>query len=219
MTGIRTKIQARSIFLKLVGAVVCITILAGCSQGLPETSLTPQQSITAPPSETPPATNTPAPTSTETPQPTSTPTETPEPTQTPTPEPTATPDKIVRAGNIARELGYGTYTDCRIKQLPGINTDNLLVSIKDGVLGYYNPKTDTWKSTKGWKEVLSTAKLYFEGNFKQDNVYKLYGITGVTDGVVVEEPFKITKASGELLSTNLWAYRMFYLDSQKIYNL
>ena len=77
-------------FLRLAGVVVCLAILAACSQGLAEIPLTPQPSTTAPPNETSPATNTPAPTETPQPTPTETPTLTPEPTATEQPKPTAT---------------------------------------------------------------------------------------------------------------------------------
>ena len=122
---------------------------------------------------------------------------------------------------VEASLGYENITDGTFVYLPGTDTPNLLVSNEQGILGYYDFSTESWKSTQGWKEaMLADGRLYPAGNFQEEVIFFLpdiseYVLMGITDGVAIEEPFEIKTASGELLATNELAYRIYYLDNQQ----
>lgn len=49
----------------------------------------------------------------------------------------------------------------------------------------------------------------------QSKVSFTYTLAGITDGVVVEEPFEINGPTGEVIATNELATRVFYLNKDK----
>ena len=187
----------------------------------PPPSTAPHLTDTPKPTETPlpSATATYTPTFTATATPTSTTTHTPTPTHTSTSTKTLTPTPD--ANILARSVGHEGVRDAREAYLPETKIPNLLVSQALGVLGYYDYKEKAWQSTKGWKEAMLAAPLLraTEDFSKSTMVYYNdsfeYNLRGVTDGVVIEAPFEIRVAAGELIATNELSYRIFYLDKAK----
>ena len=123
---------------------------------------------------------------------------------------------------VEASLGYENITDGTFVNLPGTETPNLLVSEEQGVLGFYDYANESWESTKSWKEaILADEHLYYLiGNLHEDVMdYNpkqfAYDLWGVTDGVMIEKPFEIKTATGELIATNELAYQLFYLDAQQ----
>jgi hypothetical protein len=96
------------------------------------------------------------------------------------------------------------------------------VSEEQGVLGYYDYANGSWQSTQGWKEAMlaGTHPYYPPYGFHEEVMYDYPGgydylLTGITNGVMIEEPFEIKTDSGELLASNELAYRLYYLDAQQ----
>jgi hypothetical protein len=96
-----------------------------------------------------------------------------------------------------------------------------------GLLGYflwlkikYRPLNS--RSTADQPETLEDVMLvqiYNYKNFDESVIFHSpsdsYSITGIADGVAIEEPFEIKTTSGELIATNELSYRIFYLDEEK----
>lgn len=148
------------------------------------------------------------------------PTKTVVPTTTATAEPTPT-EEVETAQSVAEGLGYSEEpcADCVINDLipefPGARKE--LLSETDGVKGYWTDELG-WVSTRGWEDAISQHYL-FSGPFSQsvieyDSRFFDYGLKGVLDGTIIEEPFEIKDVEGNVLATNRLAVNLFYNDAE-----
>jgi hypothetical protein len=119
------------------------------------------------------------------------------------------------ANDVARNLGYENCPDCTLIKDPGVNTEGLLKSQTEGVLGYYDYNHERWTSTRGWKDVITQR---IGGNWENylfpvvRSAGTAYLFTLVTDGELLTQPFEVKTKDGEVLATARVSIRGFYMD-------